>query len=72
MQLQDYLEINNLRKIRLEKNLRQWQVSLMSKVTISRICQIEQGSPAKGQERQMLARALDTTTGTIWPEELNK
>ena len=72
MRLQDYLEANNLKKVRLERNLRQWQLGLMSKVTISRISQIEQGSPAGEKEKKTLAKALDTTIGIIWPEDLNE
>ena len=72
MRLEDCLEVNNLKKTRLDKNLRQWQLSLMAQLTISRISQIEQGAPARNREKELLAGALDLDVQTIWPEYPNK
>ena len=72
MRLEDCLEVNNLKKTRLDKNLRQWQLSLMAQITISRISQIEQGAPARKREKELLAGALGVDVQTIWPEHLKK
>ena len=69
MNLSDYLENNRLREVRIEKNLRQWQLGLMTSMSISRISQIEQGAPARNDEKEKLARALEVELARIWTKE---
>ena len=68
MEIADFLEPNQLRELRVGKNLRQWQLHIMSNVSLPRISQIENGAPATEVEKERLAKGLSLAIVEIWPD----
>ena len=68
MNIEDFLEPNQLRELRVSRNLRQWQLHIMSCVSLPRISQIENGAPATEVEKVRLAKGLSVPIVEIWPD----
>ena len=60
----------DLREVRFKKRMSQWELSKRTGVHQSRISLIENGHPAKKEERVKLAKALECRPENIhWPFE---
>ena len=58
-----------LREVRFKRRLSQWELSLQSGVHQSRISLIENGHPAKKDEKEKICRAIKIELDKIeWPQ----
>ena len=69
MNIDHFLKPNRLRNLRLDKNLRQWHLHLMSGVPLPRISQIENFAPASQSEKKRLAKSIGIKIEQLWPRE---
>ncbi len=69
MNIEHFLKPNKLRNLRLEKNLPQWHLHLMSGVSLPRISQIENFAPASQSEKERIAKSIGMKIEHIWPSE---
>jgi len=57
----------NLRKIRSQENLRQWELSVGSGIALNRISFLERGAPPTSREVEKITSLLGVSPSEIWP-----
>ncbi|MBC2710632.1 MAG: helix-turn-helix transcriptional regulator [Desulfosarcina sp.] len=65
--MEEFLIMNNLRKVRHRISWPQWKLALAAGIAESRISVIEQGAPPRMPEMNKLSNALAVPINEIWP-----